>query len=334
MRFKLYLVGIVGLALATALIAWQGFSVVYESLAAAGWGLVVVALFHLLPMSIDTLGWRAVLKDPRRPPFTAMLWMLWVREAIDALLPFAQVGGQVVGTRLLMLYRVSGAAAGASVVLELTLSVATQLLFTLLGLGLLLLLIEHDASFTLTVIAGVCVGGATTAGFILVQKRGLFETLTRWLSNFADGQRWLTLVGGAARLDDAIGDLYSRPRVLLASGSWLLFSWVLGAGEVWLALYYMGHPVGFLEAVLLESLGRAVRSASFMIPGALGVQEGGFMVLGALLGLGPETGLSISLAKRVRELLLGIPALIVWQAIESRRLWRSRDESAEPADVN
>ena len=112
-----------------------------------------------------------------------------------------------------------------------------------------------------------------------------------------------------------------------------MVSWVLGAGEVWLALYYLGHPVSLLEAVLLESLGRAVRSASFMIPGALGVQEGGFMVLGALLGLGPETGLMISLAKRVRELLLGIPALVVWQAIESRRLWRSRDEDAEPADV-
>ncbi len=334
MQVKLYLAGIAGLASATALIAWQGFSLIYDNLAAAGWGLVVVALFHLLPMSIDTLGWRAVLKTPCRPSYPTMLWMLWIREAIDALMPFAQVGGQVVGTRLLMLYRISGVAAGASVVLELTLSIVTQLLFTLLGLGLLLLLIERDAGITLGVIGGVSVGMVTIASFILVQRRGLFQMLMHWLSGLAGGQRWLVLVGGAARLDDAIGDLYKRPRVLLTSGAWLMLSWVLGAGEVWLALYYLGHPVSLLEAVLLESLGRAVRSASFMVPGSLGVQEGGFMVLGALLGLGPETGLTISLAKRVRELLLGIPALIIWQGIESRQLWRTKAQASKSADVN
>lgn len=332
LRVKLYLAGVAGLALAIALIAWQGFTLVYDSLAAAGWGLVAVAIFHLLPMLIDTLGWRAVLQDPRKPTFPTLLWMLWIREGIDALLPFAQVGGQIVGTRLLMLHRVRGSAAGASVILELTLSVLTQLLFTLLGLGLLLVLIERDLDIILKVIGGVSVGVVAVAGFILVQRRGLFQMLLRTMSGLAGGQAWLKLVGGAARLDDAISALYRRPRLLLEGSSWLLLSWIIGAGEVWLALYFMGHSVGLLEAVLLESLGRAVRSASFMIPGSLGVQEGGFMALGALLGLGPETGLAISLAKRVRELLLGIPALIAWQGLESKQLWRikvSRPESSE-----
>ena len=64
---------------------------------------------------------------------------------------------------------------------------------------------------------------------------------------------------------------------------------------------------------MLESLGQAVRAGAFAVPGALGVQEGGYVMLGRVVGLGPETALALSLAKRVRELVLGIPGLIAWQ---------------------
>ncbi len=87
----------------------------------------------------------------------------------------------------------------------------------------------------------------------------------------------------------------------------------MGVGEVWLALSFLGHPVSLLSAMMLESLGQAVRAGAFAVPGALGVQEGGYVMLGRVLGLGPETALALSLAKRVRELLLGIPGLIAWQ---------------------
>jgi len=70
-----------------------------------------------------------------------------------------------------------------------------------------------------------------------------------------------------------------------------------------------------------------VRAAAFLIPGAIGVQEGGFIVLGSLVGLGPEVSLALSLTKRVRELLLGIPGLIIWQAAEGRRLWPRKQKA-------
>jgi hypothetical protein len=36
-------------------------------------------------------------------------------------------------------------------------------------------------------------------------------------------------------------------------------------------------------------------------------------MLGRVVGIAPETALALSLAKRVRELVLGIPGLIAWQ---------------------
>lgn len=300
----------------------------FEALAAAGWGLVIVALFHLIPQLADNLGWRLLLAKSPRPSLPTLTWIRWIREAVDALLPVAQIGGKLVGIRLLMLNRVPGAAAGASVVLELTLSVITQLLFTLMGLGLLLL-ITHNSAVSFGVLAGVAVGTVGVGGFVFAQRRGLFQTLLNWLSAMTGGQRWISLVGGAARLDKAIQSLYRHRSTLIFSGAWQLLAWMLGAGEVWLALYFLGHPVTVMEALFLESLGQAIRSAGFSIPGSLGVQEGGYMVLGTVLGLSPETGLALSLAKRVRELLLGIPALITWQWLEGRRLWSSREEQTK-----
>lgn len=74
------------------------------------------------------------------------------------------------------------------------------------------------------------------------------------------------------------------------------------------------------STLVIESLGQAIRSAAFFVPGAIGVQEGGFMAVGILFGLGPEVGLAVSLIKRIREVGLGVPALVAWQALEGRRL--------------
>jgi uncharacterized membrane protein YbhN (UPF0104 family) len=82
-----------------------------------------------------------------------------------------------------------------------------------------------------------------------------------------------------------------------------------------------------VTALTIESLGLAVRSAAFVVPGGLGVQEAGFLLLGTILGLSPEVSLSISLVKRIRELALGVPAILAWQLIEGRRLFAVADSS-------
>jgi hypothetical protein len=75
-----------------------------------------------------------------------------------------------------------------------------------------------------------------------------------------------------------------------------------------------------------------VRSVAFPVPGALGVQESGFLVVGSALGIPGEMAFAISLIARVRDLAVGIPALLTWQIFEGRRFWRARfRERAERA---
>jgi uncharacterized membrane protein YbhN (UPF0104 family) len=94
---------------------------------------------------------------------------------------------------------------------------------------------------------------------------------------------------------------------------WQLVFRLILAGETWLGLYFLDRPVTFSEAIILESLAQAVRSVSFLIPGGLGTQEAGLMAIGGVLGLTNPVALALSLSKRVRELVLGLPGLLIWQ---------------------
>jgi len=122
-------------------------------------------------------------------------------------------------------------------------------------------------------------------------------------------------------LHAAIKAMYRDRRGMIEGSLFHMMSWIVGSGEIWIALYFMGHPIDFREALILESLVQAVRAVGFVIPGALGVQEGGFVLVGALLGLTPDVSLALSLVKRMRDLLLGVPALAGWHFIEGKRMW-------------
>lgn len=314
-----------GLILAIALIAYHGAGSVAQAVASVGWGILVLAAFHLLPLTCSALGWRAVLRRKWRGSLGYFLFARWVREHVAHLLPVLQVGGEVIGARLLTFRGVTPGVAGGSVVVDLTLEAITQLLFTLLGLAILVAIADQP-TLVRWMLIGVLFAIPLLAAFLLAQQRGLFLWVERLLERVAERNQWLSL-GRIDHLHDTIVSLYRDRAGVLVSSCYHFLCWMLGAGEVWLAMYFMGHPVTLLEALMLESLGEALRSAAFAIPGQIGVQEAAYMLLGGLIGLSPELGLALSLVKRVRILLLGLPALLAWQIAEGRRLLKTRDHA-------
>jgi putative membrane protein len=312
------MLGLAGLALAIALIVYQGQDAVLSALAAGGIGLVWASLFHAVPMAINARAWQVLMPGARPPSLVAFTWFVWVREAVNGLLPVARIGGEIVSARLMMRSGVRNAAAIASLVVDMTLSIVSQFVFTLIGLGALVLLTTDQAALG-RVMAGLLITVPIVGALVVVQRAGAFELTARALQKLTGG-RFAGLVGGSMRIDRSIRLFYRRRARILRCGLWQLLGWIAGSGEIWLALYFLGHPVGLLDALLLEALAQAVSSAAFMVPGALGVQEGGFLVFGSLLGLGPDVALALALARRVRDLVVFIPALVAWQLSEGRRL--------------
>ncbi|MFI4922560.1 MAG: flippase-like domain-containing protein [Burkholderiales bacterium] len=319
MKLAIAITALAGLLGAILLIGYHGFLAVSDLLLTAGWGMVVVSVYHLIPAMFSSLAWRTVLRNTWRKSLLVFFWARLVREAVGNLLPVMQVGGEFVAARILTFHGAKAGIAGAGVVVDLTLETITQFFFTLLGL-LLLVLIGGSEQIVRWVAAGLVLAALALGGFVIAQRKGMFKLLEDFIEKISDKWEWLSL-GKIDNLHDTIQKLYRERRLLLAAGLTHLFSWIISAGEIWLALYFMGNPVSFLDALILESLSQAVKSAAFMVPGALGVQEGAFLLLGEMLGLTPEMGLALSLVKRVRDLLLGIPALLGWQVLEGGRLW-------------
>ncbi|MBX3028322.1 flippase-like domain-containing protein [bacterium] len=299
-----------GAALFVAVLRSQGVGAVVAALAVAGPALLPIAAFHAVPLLANALGWRRLLPPAAPVGLGALVHARWISESVNGLLPVAQIGGNVVRATLLARRGVAGGAAGASVVLDVTLNVVAQIVFTLLGLGLLLS--TAGARLAGPVLLGTAIMAAALLGFVLAQRRDVFAGGARLLRAVTGrlGQR--DLGRDAAAIDAAVRALYGRRAALVGATTWHLASWIAGAGEVWLGLYCLGHGVDVVTALLIESLGQALRSAAFFVPGALGVQEGGYLLLGGAFGIAPETALALSLVKRSRELLLGLPGLAVW----------------------
>jgi len=306
----------------------QGLAAVMTTLAGAGWGLVLLAAFHLLPLVIDAAAIRVLMADVRHALRDAVL-ARWVGESANSLLPAGQLGGPVLMTRHLARLGMAMQDAAAVITVSTTLQTVAQIGFALIGVALLWLRASHRPADALS--SSVLIASALLAlqvgGFYLLQRRGLFARLMRTLHRFS-GERDLTQwVSQAAAIDLAIQRTYDRRACVAASFSLSLAGWLVGTGEVYLILPLLGVAVGLSDALLLESLGQAIRGAAFAIPGALGVQEGGYLLLAPLVGLPPDAALALSLAKRAREILLGAPGLLYW--FFSKRLWRRRQISCD-----
>jgi putative membrane protein len=158
--------------------------------------------------------------------------------------------------------------------------------------------------------------------FYVLQRRGVFAWSTRAIARLFSKRDWSSLHGRAQAIDEAVQTTYKHGSRTPASFLLNLAGWVVGTGEVYLVLQLFGTPVSWGAALMLESVGQAIRGAAFAIPGALGVQEGGYLLLAPLAGLHPDTALALSLAKRAREILLGVPGLLHLHASEG--LWKVR----------
>jgi len=310
--------GILGLAAAVGLIVWQGYDQVLAAFARAGWGIVVANLFHIVPMVLASYAWTLLWPGRTRPSLLQMSFIMWIRAGVNNLLPVARIGGEVVAARLLIKRGWRRSPAIASVVVETTISVVT--VFLMIISGIVLLTLHDPTTATLTrLVVGALVSLPIIIVLGLIQRFGMFRFMAR-LAHRMVGDRWQGLMHDTARLDRAVLQMYRRPRSWLGSGFWMLLSWYLSAGEIWLALYYLGHPLPILDCIIIEAMIQLASSAAFIMPAALGVQEGAFLFFGAMLGLPPDQALALALVRRCRDLILYVPALLVWLTVESKRL--------------
>jgi putative membrane protein len=314
-----YIGAVLGLILLAIILRHADLQALWYTAKMAGGQLLWLAPYRLLFFLLYALGWAELLRpyvQGKDIGFGFVFWATTVREAIDRLLPVASVGGGVVGVRLLHQRGLPIAAAGASVVVEILITIVALYLFAVMGLFLL---------------TDVAHAGATSRYLVptllfCLPVPVLTTVLLRYGSVFARLQGALRQIAGinlpahgAAALDHEIQSCLKRSGALVYTAGLQLVALMSGSLEIWFILRVVGHPIGLAAALIMESLMQAVRHVVFFVPAGIGVQEGMLIEFGQVLGVSSELALTVSLAKRVREILCGVPALLSWSLVEGRR---------------
>ena len=306
---------ILRLALGAALIAatlWfqGGPDALMASLQQVGLTAIVVAMMcHGLSMGVCGLGWWVTAGRPQHPKAGFFVLARWIRDGVGQLLPFIPLGGEVTGARILAKGGLGGIQAAAITVVDITAELMTQAVFSLIGA---IIWVQQGGSLTYAGIA-VALILPMAAALFLAQKLGLVRLLEK-LADRVMPESWNT-AGTSAPIHDAIHALYADRRRFLHASCVHLTAWLLAITESFFVLGLLQHAIGLGQSLAMESVIFAVRAAAFMVPGALGIQEGGYVLVGAALGVPGEAALALALVKRARELALGLPSLVAWQTL-------------------
>ncbi len=306
---------VLGVAATTAVVVIVGAGPVLAAVVKVGWrGLGAFTLWSALPYLLLGTAWFSLERPWTAQRWRAYLWARMVRDASGELLPFSPIGGLAIGVRAAVLEGVGATWAAATTTVDVTAEMAAQVVFTLFGLAVLGLRLGHDSIVAKQALAGVAMTAAAIVAFAVLQRRGV-SNMGALIERFAPG------VGSHfADTSALIGAIHARPGRLALAVLLHLLAWIASALGAWLALAVGGVAVGAADIIGLEALIMAVRSAAFLAPMGIGVQEASYALLGPLFGLGPELAVALSFIKRARELIVGGPVLALWQVREGRRL--------------
>jgi putative membrane protein len=307
------------LAVSIALIAWRGFDTVLAAMEALGIGVLVLPLIYAPHIVGAAVSWSLLFPQGRRPRFLVILHAIWVGIATETLLPLGGLAAEIVKARLLIRSGVRPADAASLAVVDMTVQIVTLLFWGVIGVCALV-----DTS-TVDTLFWPAVGGAGVlligvALLLYAQHAGLFGAFARRAARKLTSERWRGITDGATHLDNTIREIYERPgRIVLAV---LIRCCTRGlmAVEIWVAAWLMECPIPPDNAAMFIGVVGTIRAFTFIVPGGWGLQEGAYVLLGNLVGVPADIALALSLASRARELMLGVPALLSWQLIESRGL--------------
>lgn len=305
--FRFLLPGL-GLLLLGYLIGSLGLAAIVHNLAVMRWTFLHVILLALGWHLTNSLAWSfAFPAGGHRPRLPALFMAKLAGEAVNQLTPLANLGGEPL--KAFLLRGRSPLSRGlASVVVNKAAQVFTGLLFTAVGLSMVLLYWEVPLALPAPVRAGLAL---LAAGAVLLPWLG-YRSHRRMFSSLIGLARGCGLGLGAlerlrsraAGIDRDISRFFRRSRGRF--GLVLLFhacGWLLGACETFVILRALGAGIDFEIAFLIASLTVLINGLFFFMPSNIGVLEGGQVFLFLTLGLDPAMGLSLGIVKRMRKLL-------------------------------
>lgn len=302
----LYLV--IGLALLGYVVASAELAQVWKQTLAFGFaGMAVIIALYAVEFLADVAGWQITFDSlTLRSSWLRRLYVVrMVGEAFNVVTPVASMGGEPVKVVLLKkFYGVPYADAWASVLLAKTLNLISLVFFLAGGLALILLDLRFSSAERLVAASGLLVFCCVVFAFFLVQRMRLSSRLSARISRWRLGERIGDYLHHIEAFDARLVDFYSRRKRRFAAALILaLCAWFIGALSIYYTMLFLGTPVSFTDAWIIEAFAQLIRAGTFFIPASIGAQEGAFVLVCATLTGSASSGLAAALVRRFREIL-------------------------------
>ena len=296
---------LVGCGLLVYVFSETDLELLWSNLIKTGWGIFFVLVIYGFAFWVDTIAWQFTL------PSTRFSWMyrLWkvrmVGAAFGKVLPFSAFGGAPIkGFLLKKHYGISYREGAASIILNESTHLISMIFFMASGVFLISLIPDFPKNYLTFSKISLGLLSLGIFGFYIVQRYKLTSVIGNWVSQMALGHRVKKFLSHIQEFDERLVHFYTLNRRLFFGALGLnLLNWYLGALEIYIILYFLGHPISIAEAIILETLVEIVRAGTFFIPGTLGTQEAAFLLAtGAITGE-PALGVAAAMMRRVREII-------------------------------
>lgn len=314
LRYILLALGLIVLSL----LVWHiGPANIYKAATQLGpAALLAILIPSVLMYSVEAYGWKVVLgRVAQGVPFWRLLAIRMAGEVVNMTTPTAYLGGEPLKAYLLRKYDVPMAEGAASVVIAKTTMTIAEVLYILMGIALAFWILGVGSSAGQTITAALLSVGllvCSIAGFVFIQQRGLFASILSLVKKL--GLRIRSLESQEAHLrsiDQTIQDFYSHHQKAFYISLGVYFvGWMAESLEVFGIIYLLGGSVTVLSALSIGALAVFIKGGSFFIPGSLGAQDAGNLLLLQAFGYSDVMGITFALLRRFRELVwIGIGLL-------------------------
>ncbi|MEK9141268.1 MAG: lysylphosphatidylglycerol synthase transmembrane domain-containing protein [Nitrospirota bacterium] len=314
LRYFLLTLGLIVLSL----LVWQiGPGNIYEAASRLGpLALVIILIPSVIMYVIEAYGWKLVLgPSASAVPFWRLLAIRTAGEVVNMTTPTAYLGGEPLKAYLLKQFHVPITEGAASVVIAKTTLTIAEVFYILVGIaiGFLILGTGSSAGQTITAaVVSVAVLVCSIVGFVFVQQRGLFASMLSIVKKL--GLRIQVLETQEEHLrsiDQTILNFYRHHRKAFSLSTGVcFFGWLAESLEVFVIIYFLGDSASLWSVISIGALAALIKGGTFFIPGSLGAQDAGNLLLLQAFGYSDVTGITFALLRRFRELVwIGIGLL-------------------------
>lgn len=274
--------------------------------------LFFIILIHIPTLFFDAMAWKVFIKNEK----FSILWsfiITWVSQASGKFFPTGTVTGEFIriylGTKKGLSFHESSSTVFADLV------IATFSLFLIASLSFLIVLsnnvifFQNDNSFYIVISLLILLSGCVFFYFFINRRLLKFFLNLKNPLNFKLKRNNIKLL---LKIDYSLFKISSNKLNIFKATITRLLGWISGALEIYVFLMIINVEVSFVDVILIEAFTGLIRSVVFFIPAGLGVQELAFVIIGSHVGLSDSVSFSMAIGRRIREIGVGLPAILTW----------------------